>query len=214
MNDQNSLEQGLQALRLVAERGDWNSSRDATEALLLRLPTSHAVRLTRDFIAHRLSVFERQQPGAHWPRELLEVVTEEGSASSGRRWSFGDNFPGPGSANFANAVESLWIAHLRREDARQCVAELVSALSGAIVAEGSEHWGARHPKEWALWYQLAWSGDNDRRKTEILIALARDPDVKRLERAGWLEVADRLEAALAAPALLQAPSGKKEGPGT
>jgi hypothetical protein len=196
MKDQNSLEQGIQAMRLVAERGDWNSSRDATEALLLRLPTSHAVRLTRDFVARRLPVFERQQPGVHWPRELLEVVTEEGSASSGRSWSFGDNFPGPGSASFANAVECLWRASLRREDALQCAAELVDALSGAIMAERSEHWGARHPKEWALWYQLAWSGDNNRRTTEIQIAMMRDPDVKRLERAGWLEVADRLEAAL------------------
>ena len=196
MNDQNSLEQGLQTLRLVAERGDWNSSRDATEALLLHLPTSHAVRLTRDFVARRLTAFERHEPGVRWPRDLLEVVTEEGSASSERSWSFGDNFPGPGSANFGNAVESLWIANLRREDARQCVAELVDALSGAIMAEGTEHWGARHPKEWALWYQLAWSGDNDRRKTEIVIAMARDPDAKRLERAGWLEVADQLEAAL------------------
>ncbi len=200
MNDQNSLEQALQTLQLVAERGDWNSSRDATEALLLRLPTSHAVRLTRDFVARRLPAFERHQPGVHWPRELLEAVTEEGSASSGRRWSFGDNFPGPGSASFANAVECLWRASLRREDARQCAAELVEALSGAIMAERSEHWGSRHPEEWARWYQLAWSEEDNRRMTEIQLEMMRDPDVKRLERAGWLEVADRLEAALAAPA--------------
>ena len=195
MNDQNSLEQGIQAMRLAAERGDWNSCRNATEALLLRLPTSHAVRLTRDFVASRFPSFERQQPGVHWPRELLEVVTQEDSASEEKSWP-DDEFPGPGGNSFAKALESLWIASLRRQDARQCAAELVGALSRAIMTEKVEHWGSRHPKEWALWYQLVWSEEDDRRKTEIQLAMMTDPDVKRLGRAGWLEVADRLEAAL------------------
>ena len=54
MGDQNSVEQFLQAARLAAEQGDWNAWRAAIEPLMLRLPTSHAVRITRDFVARRL----------------------------------------------------------------------------------------------------------------------------------------------------------------
>ncbi len=183
-------------MRVAAERRDWNSWGDATAALLLHLPSSHSVRLTRDFVARRLPAFERQQPGVHWPRELLDRVTEEDATSNGRRWPFEEEFPGPGGASFKKAVESLWIASLRKADAQQCAAELVKALSEAIMAEMVEHWGSRHPKDWNLWYQLVWSEEDDQRMIEIQIAMMTDPDVKGLERAGWLEVADLLEAAL------------------
>jgi hypothetical protein len=195
MNDQNSFEPDVHALRVAAERGDPNACRDATEALLRRLPTDNAVRLTRDFVSRRLPAFERQHPSVHWPRELLETVTQEDSVSEGRSWP-DDEFPGPGGNSFAKAVESLWIASLRVENAQQCSAELVNSLSWAIMTEKVEHWGSRHPREWALWYQLVWRDDDDPRKTDIMMAMAADPDVKRLARAGWLEVADRLEAAL------------------
>lgn len=82
------------------------------------------------------------------------------------------------------------------EGAQLCAAELVGAISGAIMAEYVEHWGSRHPREWALWYELALSGESDPRMTDIQLAMLRDPDVKRLKRAAWFEVADRLEAAL------------------
>jgi hypothetical protein len=197
MDDQNSIEEALQAARVGAEQGDWDAWRDAIELVLLRLPTSHAVRLTRDFIARRLPVFERHQPGVSWLREVLEALThQEDAASSGRKWPFWEDFTGPGSGNFANAVESLWMANQRREDARRCTAELMDALSDAIMAEAIEPWGARHPEEWALWYQLAWTGEDNQRKHEIALARARDLGVKSRKRAGLLEFADLLEAAL------------------
>jgi hypothetical protein len=197
MVDQNSVEQFLQAARRAAEQGDWNAWRDAIEPLVRRLPTSHAVRLTRDFVVRRLPVFERHQPGMSWVREVLEALTHpEDAASSGRKWPFWEDSTGPGGANFANAVESLWIANQRREDAQRCTAELVDALSDAIMAEAIEPWGASHPEEWALWYQLAWTGEDNPRKHEIAFARARDPGVKSRKRAGLLEVTDLLEAAL------------------
>lgn len=195
MNDQNSFEPDVQALRVAAERGDPNSCRAATEALLRRLPTHDAVRLTRDFVAHRLPAFERQQPGVHWPRELLETVTREDSVREGRSWP-ADEFPGPGGNSFAKAVESLWIASLRRENAPQCIAELVNALSWAVMTEKVEHWGSQHPEQWALWYRLAMEGNGDLRMGHIMMEMAHDPDVKKLQRAAWLEAADLLEAAL------------------
>jgi hypothetical protein len=179
---------GTGDLRLAAERGDWSGCRDATEALLRRLPTGDAVRLTRDFVARRLPVFERQQPGVSWPRELLEAVGDKDAAS--RRWPEEDEFPAPGGNSFTKAVESLWSASLRMEDAQGCVGELMSALGRAILAESTEDWGARHPEEWALWYRLAMEGNADPRKGRIMGALVRDPDVKRLERAAWMEAVD------------------------
>ncbi|WP_224368755.1 hypothetical protein [Hyalangium versicolor] len=197
MGDQNSFEQFLQAARQAVEQGDWNAWRVAIEPLLLQLPTSHAVRLTRDFIARRLPVFERHQPGMPWVREVLEALTQpEDAASSGREWPFWEDSTGPGGASFANAVESLWMANQRRGDTRQCTTELVDALSDAIMADATEPWGARHPEEWALWYQLAMAGEGAPRKHEIQIAMARDLGVKSRKRAGLLEVADLLEAAL------------------
>jgi hypothetical protein len=199
MDDQSSVEETLQAARLGAEQGDWNAWRAAIEPLLLRLPTSHAVRFTRDFVARRLPVFERHQPGMSWVREVLEALTHpEDAASSGREWPFWEDSTGPGGASFANAVESLWIANQRREDARRCTAELMDALSGAVMAEALEPWGASHPEEWALMHELAMAGEGDQRQRmyEIQLAMMSDPDVKSRKRAGLLEVADLLEAAL------------------
>jgi hypothetical protein len=197
MDDQNSVEEALQAARLAAEQGDWNAWRAAIEPLLLRLPTSHAVRFTRDFVARRLPGFERHHPSMSWVREVLEALTHpEDAATSGRKWPFWEDSTGPGGASFANAVESLWIANQRRADTRRCTAELMDALERAIMAEAIEPWGASHPEEWALWYQLARSGEDNERKHQIALARASDPDVRSRERAGWLEVADLLEAAL------------------
>src|SRR5687767_892051 len=104
MDDQSSVEEALQAARVGAEQGDWNIWRDAIEPLLLRLPKSHAVRLTRDFVARRLPVFERHQPGMSWLREVLEALTNpEDATSSGMEWPFWEDSSGPGGASFANA---------------------------------------------------------------------------------------------------------------
>ena len=199
MDDQSSVEQFLQAARLAAEQGDWNAWRTAIEPLMLRLPTSHAVRFTRDFVARRLPVFERHQPSMSWVRDVLETLTHpEDAASSGREWPFWEDSTGPGGASFANAVESLWIANQRRGDARQCTAELMDALGRAVMAEAIEPWGASHPDDWALRPELARAEERDQRMHgyEIPLAMMSDPDVKSRERAGLLEVADLLEAAL------------------
>jgi hypothetical protein len=199
MNEQSPLSQEVQALRSAAEEGGWNQCRAATEVLLLRLPTSRAVQLARDFIADRLPVFERQQPGVLWPRELLGAVREKGSSSRERIWPEEDEFSGPGGNSFKKAVESLWHGSLRTDDTRQCTADMVDAISSAIMAERVEHWGSRHPKEWALWYELALSGESDPRMTDIQLAMLKDPALKRLKRDAWLELAERLEAALREP---------------
>jgi hypothetical protein len=199
MDDQSSVEEALQAARLGAEQGDWNAWRAAIEPLLLRLPTGHAVRFTRDFVARRLPVFERHQPGLSWVREVLEALTHpEDAASNGRKWPFWEDSPGPGSASFANAVESLWIANQRSADTRQCTAELMDALERAVMAEAIEPWGASHPEEWALWYELGMTEERDQRQRmyEIQLAMMSEPGVKSRERAGLLEVVDLLKAAL------------------
>ncbi len=196
MSEPSAIERDVQALRRAAERRDWDVCRGATEALLLRLAPGDAVRLTRDFAARRLPAFERQQPGVLWPRELLQAVEGPNAANSGRAWPEEDEFAGPGGNSFKKAVEALWRASLRRGEASECVRELVDALSSAILSELVEHWGARNPDAWALWYQLALSGEGDVRMSDIQLAMMKAPDVQRLELAGWREVASLLEAAL------------------
>lgn len=59
----------------------------------------------------------------------------------------------------------------------------------------NEFWGSRDPEAWARWYQLPPDGD-DTSRFKTLVAAAKEPAVMQTERAAWLEVADRLEAAL------------------
>jgi hypothetical protein len=70
----------------------------------------------------------------------------------------------------------------------------------ALNAERVEHWGARHPEEWALWYQLASTGLEDPRIVQIQITIKKDPEAVRVEKEAWLEAAQRLEEALSASA--------------
>jgi hypothetical protein len=191
-----SLADDLMALRRAAGQGDWNLCRGATEALLLRLPMSRAVELARQHVARRLPIFERHQPGIRWPREFVESIPAAGFSVYARTWPVEDEFPGPGANNFINAVRSLWEASQLRGDARRCAEALVNAFSGSIMGEKLEHWGARHPDAWARWYQLASSGSDDGSRFDILASSSRDPEAVAVQRAAWLEVADRLEAAL------------------
>lgn len=186
----------LRVLQRAAEQRDWNGCRDASERLLLRLPSRRALGLTRGYLLRRLFVFEKHQPQVHWPREFIEATDGDPSHAKTSWPEAEDDFAGPGANNFTSAVEALWKAGRLLEDAQPCAKELVNALAGAIMAEGTESWGSRHPEEWSLWYQLALSGENDPRASTHQLQMARDPDVLRLERIAWLEVADRLEEAL------------------
>jgi hypothetical protein len=196
MTEPSSSDDELRALRLAAERDDWNGCRAASQKLLLRLPGRRAVQLIRDQVMRRLPAFERHQPDVHWPREFIESSDGDPSRVE-RAWPEAvDDFAGPGANNFTSAVEALWKASRLTLDKRRCASELVNALSGAIMAEKCEFWGARNPEAWALWYQLAASGDIDPRIADIQLALKRDPESAAVQRTAWLEVAHQLEAAL------------------
>jgi hypothetical protein len=197
MTEPSSIEESLQALRVAAERLDWNGCRAASEKLLRRLPPRRSVLLTRDQVMRRLPGFERHHPGVRWPRGFVESIDAETALSDKRAWPEAeDDFPGPGANNFTSAVESLWKASQLMADEWQCAAALSNAISAAIMAERIEHWASRHPREWGLWYELALSGEGDPRMTDIQLAMMRDPGVQQLERAAWLDLADQLEAAL------------------
>jgi hypothetical protein len=196
MTEPSSSHEELRALRLAAEQRDWNGCRDASKKLLLRLACGRALLLTRDHVMRRLPVFERHHPSVQWPREFIESIGG-GPASIKQAWpEQEDEFRGPGANNFTTAVESLWKASRLTADEQQCASELVNALSGAIMAESTEAWGSRHHDEWALWYQLASSGESDPRISAIQLVMARDSEAAAVQRTGWLEVAERLEGAL------------------
>jgi hypothetical protein len=186
----------LRALRVAAEQGDWNGCRAATQELLVRLPMPRALQLARDHVARRLPAFERHQPSVSWPRQFIGAVGEPPSTDSGMPWPDQDEFPGPGANSFISAVRALVAASQSLGDAQQCTQHLVDAFSKSIMAEKCESWGARNPEEWALWHELAASGENDPRIDDIQLAIKRDPEAAAVQRTAWLDVADRLEAAL------------------
>jgi hypothetical protein len=182
MTEPSSSHEELQALRLAAEQRDWNGCRDASKKLLLRLACGRALLLTRDHVMRRLPVFERHHPFVPWPRELIESIGE-GPARTKQAWpEREDEFPSPGANNFTTAVESLWKASRLTADEQQCASELVNALSGVIMAESTEAWGSRHHDEWALWYQLASSGESDPRMAAIQRAMERDAEAVAVRR--------------------------------
>jgi hypothetical protein len=196
---QDSHEAELEALRRSAELDDWNGCVDMTERLLRRLPADRAVMLVREMIARRLPLFERHQPATRWPREFVESIHGARSLTDGRTWPEEEtDFPGPGANGFTSAVEHLWLASHLGGDAQRRTEELGSAVASVILAEETESWGARHPEEWAHWYELASSGSTDPSLTATQIAINKDPETVRLGRAAWLEVAARLEEALGA----------------
>jgi hypothetical protein len=187
----------LRALRLAAERGDVNGCWDASQKLLRQLPVRRALQEVCDFVTRRLPVFERHQPGVHWPRTFIKSICEKGSTAHGGTWPESeDDFPGPGANNFTRAVEALWKASRRVEDEHRLATLLADALAEAIGAQRLESWGARHPEAWARWYQLAKSGGNDVSRFEVLLAIKRDPEAIRIEKEAWLEVAQLMEEAL------------------
>jgi hypothetical protein len=200
MSEPQSLEAEFQALHLAAERFDRNGCWEATRQLLRRLPAHRALLLVRKFVTRRLPIFEHHQPGVHWPREFVDASSEIGSAD-GRTWPEAeDDFPGPGANSFISAVEAVWKASLSTQDEQRRSELLADALVGALNAERTEHWGARHPETWALWYQLASTGLEDPRIVRIQIAIMKDPEARRIEREAWLEAAQLLKEALTTPA--------------
>jgi hypothetical protein len=190
-------EEELQSLRLAAERRDRNGCWDATRKLLRQLPAQLALGLARDFVARRLPVFERHQPGVRWPRAFIEAVSQKGVPDDGSAWPEAeDDFSGPGANSFTSAVEALWKAGRFRSDSQKFGELLADAIVGAVNAERLEHWGARHPEVWALWYQIASTGLEDPRMVEIQLTIMRDPEAVRVEQEAWLEATQLLEETL------------------
>ena len=197
MSKPQSTEEELQALRRAAELGDVNGCWDATQKLLRRLPAHLALRLVREFVTRRLPLFERHQPGVHWPRQFIESVPETGSADDRTTWPEAeDDFPGPGANNFIGSVEALWKAGRLVDDVQRRNELLADAIVGVAIAEQFEHWGAQHPDAWANWYQLAASGSDDPSQYHTLITIKKDPEAAAVQRAAWLELAECLAEAL------------------
>lgn len=195
MSEPQSLEAEFRTLHLASERFDRNSCWGATQRLLRRLSARQAVLLVREFVTRRLPVFERHQPGVHWPREFIDASAP--GLADGRTWPEGeDDFSGPGANSFTSAVEALWKASLSTQEEQRRSELLADALVGALNAERVEHWGARHPERWALWYRLASSGLEDPRMVEIQLTILRDPDARRIEKEAWKEAAQLLKEAL------------------
>ncbi len=203
MAEQDSADGELRALRRAADERDWNGCRDAIGKLLSRLPAPAALELVRRELERRLPLFERHQPGVSWPRDLIESLRVVNSSDGmGLPWPTedDDDFPGPGANSFSNGLYELWQALGFAADAPRRIEALVDAVSGAVMAEMVEAWGTRHPAQWARRYELGLSAEYEPELYALQLAMVRDPETARIERAAWLDVADRLAEALRLPA--------------
>ncbi len=203
MAEQDSADGELRALRRAADERDWNGCRDAIGKLLSRLPAPAALELVRRELERRLPLFERHQPGVSWPRDLIESLRVANSSDgTGLPWPAedDDDFPGPGANSFSNGLYELWQALGFAADAPRRIEALVDAVSGAVMAEMVEAWGTRHPAQWARRYELGLSAEYEPELYALQLAMVRDPETARIERAAWLDVADRLAEALSLPA--------------
>jgi hypothetical protein len=198
MGEKDSPEVAWLALRRAINTRDWSGCLGAVEELLRRLPAHQALEMARLQVERRLPAFERHQPGVTWPRDLLlSLRASDPSEDLGQPWPWEDDaFSGPGANNFTSALEALWQARqLPVGDARR-IETLADAISGAILAEMLEAWGARHPEQWARRYALGLSLENEPELYALQRSMVREPETVRIERSAWLDVADRLAEAL------------------
>lgn len=201
-NPDHPKEEDVRSLRSAAEAGDWFGCSGAAVKLLLRLTEQRALELSRQQVAARLPVFERQSPGVLWPRELLQGM--DGASVQGRcEWPEGNVFActGPGAYYFIVALEELWKASRGSRDTDddiKFVAILACSIRNAIFSEMMEAWGSRYPGKWSRWYQLAWEEDN-REQQELKREMLSGPESSRIGCRAWLEVAEVLERAATRP---------------
>jgi hypothetical protein len=184
----------LTTLREAARQRDWNGCRDATEALLSRLPVPTMLQIAREELARRLPRFEHNHPHIHWPRVWLNALaTVEPFTFDEGAPGVLDEAPGPGGNSFTEGVRQLALA--TAAEGEKCVSHAIAAISRALMSERTEAGGSKHRELWDLFFQEGLTTQEDS-YTWVLRLIADDPDTMAVELAAWNRLADELAAAL------------------
>lgn len=184
----------LTDLRAAAEARQPEPCQFLTKRLLGQLSLYAALSVALEQVWRFVDLFESYYPEESWARRLLVSLAAYGMVPDDQiaEAALSQPFHEPGCANFVKAIYDLVQAMQTKHTPEARISFLTSAIVNAIMAELVEAWYGERPE--------AWSHQRHHPDDPESLALAyrfwTDPATAALDTTCWLEVADRLEAAL------------------
>jgi hypothetical protein len=177
-------ESQIEALRAAAATRDWNEWGAALDRALMEVEPAAMVAVAEEVLRRGLATFERNAPGATWPRRALD----------GETTVLSPEYASPGGNSFAAGVQDWLDARAAVSEPDTCRRLVVSAIGEAVMAELCALWGAKNPDEWRRWYEWLYAEEGDMSGWDAMRGWQLDPEVQAAELALWNDVADRLAA--------------------
>ncbi|MFQ3660590.1 MAG: hypothetical protein SNJ54_16725 [Anaerolineae bacterium] len=192
MND--AQRRDLADLRQAAHERSPEQCQFLTKRLLGQLTLYAALSVALEQVWRFVDIFESYYPDEGWVRQLLVSIASYGMAPDDQvaEAALNQPFAEPGCANFLKAVYDVVQSMQQKHTPEARVSFMTSAIVNAIMAELVEAWYGERPAAWE--HQRQHPGDHE--SLELAYLFWTDADTAALDTACWLEVADRLEAAL------------------
>jgi hypothetical protein len=192
MND--AQRRDLADLRQAAHERSPEQCQFLTKRLLGQLTLYAALSVALEQVWRFVDIFESYYPDEVWVRQLLVSIASYGVAPDDQvaEAALNQPFAEPGCANFLKAVYDVVQSMQQKHTPEARVSFMTSAIVNAIMAELVEAWYGERPAAWE--HQRQHPGDPE--SLELAYLFWTDADTAALDTACWLEVADRLEAAL------------------
>jgi hypothetical protein len=194
--------QMLADLRTAASERDAERTQYALKGLIGQLEYYAALALTLDVVYGFLDLFESYEPEATWVRPLLVQIASYGMAPDDQQAEAAvlARHEGPGVANYMKAVYDTIQSMQKSHTPEARLSFLASAVVNTVMAEVAEAWYGEHIEEWervrANTYDPQTQSYSDPDAAQIAVDFWTDAGTIALERASWLEIANRLERAL------------------
>ena len=132
---------------------DINKILAILEKLLPYIDTGNAMAMAVSLVQDYLPIFEANHPESKWPRHYLEIFidtspTYESDIFKSDIPELLEIFSSPGTGNFINAIEELWIAarHIRTSD--PVIPLVVDALANVVTADKATFWYKDRIDKW------------------------------------------------------------------
>lgn len=194
--------QWLNDLRTAVDDRDAEKTQYALKMLLGQLEYYAALAITLETVHRFLDVFESYEPEASWVRPLLIRMASYGLASDDQQAEDAvmARHDGPGIANYIKAVYDTTQAMQKTHTPEARLSFLASAIVNTVMAELVEAWYGEQIEAWERVRANVFNPEtqqySDPEAAQIAYAFWMDEATITLERAGWHEVADRIERAL------------------
>ncbi|GEM_PF-1036354 len=194
--------QWLADVRRAAQAREAEQTQYALKQLLGQLEYYAALALTLEVVYGFLELFESYEPSEVWVRRLLVQMASYGMAPDDQQAEAAvlQRHEGPGIANYIKAVYDVTQAMQNSHTPEARLSFLASAIINTLMAEIAEAWYGERLEAWervrANTYDPVTQQDNDPQAAQIVMAFWMDGDTIILERAGWQDMAVRIEKAL------------------